>query len=290
MQPHRLVGQGLHHPQLHHSVRQQSQFPVLMALGGRAAGQGYQVRLGPLVQLPVPVGLDSILKRPLQPVLGKAPLDAEHRSLGHVQGLGHPGSRPALAGLERIRARLITLAEPFPVRTICSSWSRSSGVSRTANLSLTTPHLTTTSSLAQNIIDSQASESIYQIKFDQVLVSCIRSSPHNSEAFQKDRETGLLVAARRRIDVDSPFIPGELRIHHTSIADRRDIFNWPCALSTFGNEIRGCGSRFQSPFSRGVSSEIASAYTLTSQKTSWKAILPFAQCPLRNAPRSVSSY
>ena len=71
MQPHRLVGQGLHHPQLHHSVRQQAQFPVVMALGGRAAGQGDEMGLDPLVQLPVPVGLDSILKRPSSPSSAK---------------------------------------------------------------------------------------------------------------------------------------------------------------------------------------------------------------------------
>ena len=67
MQPHRFVGQG----QLHHSVRQQAQFPVVMALGGRAAGQGNEMGLDPLVQLPVPVGLDSILKRPSSPSSAK---------------------------------------------------------------------------------------------------------------------------------------------------------------------------------------------------------------------------
>ncbi len=101
MQPHRLVGQGLHHSQLHHPVRQQAQFPVVVAFWGWAAGQGDQMGLAPLIQLPVPAGLDPVLQRRLQPVLGEAPLEAEHRALGHIQGLGHSGRRPALVGLEQ---------------------------------------------------------------------------------------------------------------------------------------------------------------------------------------------
>ena len=49
-------------------------------------------------------------------------------------GAGQPSSV-----LSRMRARLITRADPFPARTMCSSWLRSSGISRTANFSLTTP-------------------------------------------------------------------------------------------------------------------------------------------------------
>ena len=41
------------------------------------------------------------LSTPSSPALGKAPLDIEHRALGHVQGLGHPGRRPPLVGLEQ---------------------------------------------------------------------------------------------------------------------------------------------------------------------------------------------
>ena len=41
--------------------------------------------------------------------------------------------------LSRMRARVVTLAELLPAQTMCSSWLRSSGVSRTANFSLTTP-------------------------------------------------------------------------------------------------------------------------------------------------------
>ena len=83
-------------------------------------------------------------RAPSNPFLGKAPLEAEHRALGHIQGLGYPGSRPALVGLEQDAGPVVTLPELLPARTMCSSWLRSSGVSRTANFSLTTPHLTAT--------------------------------------------------------------------------------------------------------------------------------------------------
>ena len=78
------------------------------------SGAGLQAKAirwasAPLVQLPVPASLGPVLQRPLQPILGEAPLHAKHRALGHVQGLGHPGCRPALAGLEQgmvVRSRL----------------------------------------------------------------------------------------------------------------------------------------------------------------------------------------
>ena len=101
MQPHRLVGQGLHHSQLYHPVRQQAQFPVAVALRGWTAGQSDEMGLGPLIQLPVPAGLDSIFQGSLQPIFGKAPLQAEHRALAHIQGLGHLGRRPALVSLQQ---------------------------------------------------------------------------------------------------------------------------------------------------------------------------------------------
>ena len=50
---------------------------------------------------PVSVGLDSVFQRPLQSVLGKAPLQAEYRALRYIQGLGHLGSRPPLVGLQQ---------------------------------------------------------------------------------------------------------------------------------------------------------------------------------------------
>ena len=54
-QPHRLVGQGLNQSQLHRLARQQAQRPVVVALRSRAAGQGYQVGLDPVIHLLVPV-------------------------------------------------------------------------------------------------------------------------------------------------------------------------------------------------------------------------------------------
>ena len=101
MQPHRLMGQRVNHVQFHHPVRQQAQVPVVVALGGRAAGQGDQVGFAPVVQLAVPVGLGPVPERPVQPILGETPLDAEHRALGHIQSLRHLGGGPALTGLEQ---------------------------------------------------------------------------------------------------------------------------------------------------------------------------------------------
>ena len=75
----------------------------------------------------------------LPPELVEEPLDVEHRALGHVQSLGHPGAGQPSPILSRMRARLTTLAEPFPARIMRFSWLRSSGVSRTANFSPTTP-------------------------------------------------------------------------------------------------------------------------------------------------------
>ena len=101
VQAHRLVGEGLDHSQLHHPVRQQAQIPVVVALGGRTAGQGDEMGFAPGIQLAVPVGLGPVPERPVQPILGEAPLDAEHRALGHIQSLGHLGRRPPLVGLEQ---------------------------------------------------------------------------------------------------------------------------------------------------------------------------------------------
>ena len=61
-QPHRLMGQGLHQPQLHHSVGQKMQGSVVVAIGRWAARQGDQVGLPLVIKLPVSVGLDPILQ------------------------------------------------------------------------------------------------------------------------------------------------------------------------------------------------------------------------------------
>ena len=140
VQPHRLVRQGLNHPQLNHPVRQQAQVPVVVALRGRAAGQGNQLALCPVIHLAVPVGLGPVIEHTVQSALSEAPLDVEHRALGHIQGSGHLGRRPALVSLEQDAGPVDNpRAEPFPARTMCSNWLRSSGISRTANFSLTTP-------------------------------------------------------------------------------------------------------------------------------------------------------
>ena len=74
---------------------------MLVALGGRAARQGNQAGLRPVIHLAVPAGLNPVLEHTVQSALGEAPLDVEYRALGHVQGLGHPGRRPSLAGFQQ---------------------------------------------------------------------------------------------------------------------------------------------------------------------------------------------
>ena len=54
-----------------------------------------------IIHLAVPVVLGPVLERSVQPASGEAPLDVELRALGHVESLGHPGRRLALAGLEQ---------------------------------------------------------------------------------------------------------------------------------------------------------------------------------------------
>ena len=82
-------------------ARQQAQVPVVVALGGRAAGQRDQMGFAPVIQLAVPMGLGPVPERPVQPIFGEAPLEAEHRALGHIQSLGHPGGGLAFTGLEQ---------------------------------------------------------------------------------------------------------------------------------------------------------------------------------------------
>ena len=102
MQPHRLVGPG----------RQPAPTPPPSPPAGagssvqpwpaRTAGQAIQVGFAPVVQLPVPRRAWGRSCRPqLMGWLGKAALDAEHRALGHIQGLGHLGRRPTCIGLQQ---------------------------------------------------------------------------------------------------------------------------------------------------------------------------------------------
>ena len=69
MQPHRLVGQGFHQSQFYRLPRQQPQGPVVVAPGGRPAGQGNQMRFPTFIQLPVPVDMVAPVQRLLQSLL-----------------------------------------------------------------------------------------------------------------------------------------------------------------------------------------------------------------------------
>ena len=71
-----------------------------MPFRGWAAGQGNQVRLTPVVQLPGPVDLGTVLQNLLQPFFGKALLDPVYRAQGHIQSFGHLGRRPTVVALQ----------------------------------------------------------------------------------------------------------------------------------------------------------------------------------------------
>ena len=72
-----------------------------MAFRRRTAGQGNQVGLALVVQLPAPVDLAPVPQGPVQPSLRKAALDLVHGAQRHVQGFGHPGSGPTIVALEQ---------------------------------------------------------------------------------------------------------------------------------------------------------------------------------------------
>ena len=65
-----------------------------------AAGQGDQVGLTLVVQLPAPVGLGTALQNPVQPFFGKALLGPVHGSQGHIHSFSHLGSLPTVVALE----------------------------------------------------------------------------------------------------------------------------------------------------------------------------------------------
>ena len=69
-----------------------------------------------------------------EPVEAQVGQDEQVRGKEGAEGALHPSSV-----LSRIRARMITRAEPFPARTKCWSQSRCSGASRTPYFSLTIP-------------------------------------------------------------------------------------------------------------------------------------------------------
>ena len=131
-QPHRLMGQGFHHPQLHHSVGQKMQGPVVVAIGRWAARQGDQVGLPLVIKLPVSVGLDPVLQHAIQTFrayrrLARYTVPLEMSKAAATCGAFHPAST-----FSRVRARAMMRAELLPLRISWLSRSRSSGVNCTA--------------------------------------------------------------------------------------------------------------------------------------------------------------
>ena len=124
---------------LHQKDADASRQPDRWSWSSGAVLQSKATGFAMIVQLAVTVVLGPALDHPGQPIRGNAPLNAEHSALRHVQGLGHPKPRPAFVGLEKDAARVVTLAELFRAGTKCPNWLRSSGVSRGASFSLTTP-------------------------------------------------------------------------------------------------------------------------------------------------------
>ena len=133
-------------------------------------GQSDQAGFAPVIQLAVPFGLGPVLDCPSQPLFGETPLTRNTVPSDTSKAWAIPDADQPSVVLSRMHARVVTLVGLLPERTVCSSWSRSSGVSRTANSSLTHRHLTTSSSMIQNTIGNQVSEAIYQAKFGQPLV------------------------------------------------------------------------------------------------------------------------
>ena len=74
---------------------------MVLALRGRAAGEGYQMCLTLVVQLPVTVDLIAALQHLGQSLIGISPLGAKHRAFRYVQSGGYLGRGPALVYLEQ---------------------------------------------------------------------------------------------------------------------------------------------------------------------------------------------
>ena len=56
------MGHGGHQPQFHYPPSQQAQCPVVVALGGLATSQGYQVRFSPRIQLKLSLAMLNFSK------------------------------------------------------------------------------------------------------------------------------------------------------------------------------------------------------------------------------------
>ena len=111
---HPFVGHGGCQPQLHHLASQQAQGPVIMPCRRRAAGQGDQVGLAPVVQFPAPVGLGTVLQNPRQPssvkrCLTRYTVPRATSRASATWGVGQPSSL-----LRRIRALAVNSGRAFP--------------------------------------------------------------------------------------------------------------------------------------------------------------------------------
>ena len=142
---HPFVGHGRCQLQLHHLVSQQAQGPVVMPCRRRAAGQGDQSlpRTGygwaspPVVQLPVPVGLGTVLQHPANPssvkrCLTRYTVPRATSKASATWGAGQPSSL-----LRRTRALAVTRGRVFPNPNQTLEFFPLFRYHRTAYLSLT---------------------------------------------------------------------------------------------------------------------------------------------------------
>ena len=120
---------------------------------------------GLVVQPAVPVGLGPVLEHTVQPVLGETPLMRKTLDSATSRAWATLGADQPSSVLSRMRARAGTRAGLLPVRTRCSSWSRSSPVSRTGNFSLTIPppHSNTISAAQNNIPEKTLNHPLNQV-------------------------------------------------------------------------------------------------------------------------------
>ena len=132
-QAHRLVGQGFHQAQFHRLAGQCAQRPVVMPLGSRGAGQGDQMRSGPVVQLAVPVGLGPVsLSTPSSPSSAKRRLMRNTLDSATSRAWATLGADQPSPVLSRMRARAATRAGLLPARTRCGSGACGPGPGRAA--------------------------------------------------------------------------------------------------------------------------------------------------------------